>query len=253
MLGVNALLDNKKGLTYSFFALAVGCRPFSAIYLIVAFLYFILKEKKQNLEVKKMIKGNLLPIIPVIIIATIYMVYNYVRFRNPFEFGHNYLPEFSTEGGIQFSFSHFPENIKSILNLGIRFDDKLHINFNQPFNFLIANPIIIVAIYHAIKNIAKTHKISLTRLIFLSGGVAIILLTLLHRTLGGWQFGARYTCDIIPMMFLSLFFTRTNENDKAIISDGEKIECISLDRFEIAVITFGIILNVFGAVIMWQH
>jgi hypothetical protein len=27
-------------------------------------------------------------------------------------------------------------------------------------------------------------------------------LLLAHKTLGGWQFGARYFCDLLPMVFL---------------------------------------------------
>ena len=37
----------------------------------------------------------------------------------------------------------------------------------------------------------------------LAAGMALhILLLLMHKTLGGWQFGARYLCDVIPMMLL---------------------------------------------------
>ena len=31
-----------------------------------------------------------------------------------------------------------------------------------------------------------------------------LLLTCMHRTLGGWQFGARYTCDMIPFVYMYL-------------------------------------------------
>ena len=47
--------------------------------------------------------------------AAAYGAYNHVRFGNPFEFGHNYLPEFSFQGGIQFSFNHIAKNCKTFI------------------------------------------------------------------------------------------------------------------------------------------
>jgi hypothetical protein len=35
-----------------------------------------------------------------------------------------------------------------------------------------------------------------------------ILLLCVHKTLGGWQFGARYTVDMIPMVFLYLLLSK---------------------------------------------
>ncbi len=254
MLGINALLDDKRGWTYTFFALAVGCRPFSALYIIAAFIYFVLKDRNNGMNFGKMVKNNFLPLIPMMIIAIIYMSYNYARFRNPIEFGHNYLPEFTKTNTVKFSFRYVMDNLRGYLNPGIKFDDKLHVSFDQPFNFLIANPILFVGLYHAIKEDVKNKKICATRLIFIASVLVNFLLLCMHKTLGAWQFGARYTCDLIPIMFLTLFFVRkhSEENGEGLVLKGEKIERISLDKFELSMIAFGIILNVFGAVIMWS-
>ena len=185
------------------------------------------------------------------------MGYNYARFENPLEFGHNYLPEFTRAQNGQFSLTYFAYNFKELFTKPITFGDDMKLNFPMPFMFYVANPLYIAAAYRAIKEIIKTHKISITRLIFLCSIALGIFLTCCHRTLGAWQFGARYTCDMLPFVFLCMLITKQksqeNVSDNAILLAGEEASMSKLDRFEIACIVFGIILNFFGVFIMWQN
>ena len=213
-----------------------------------------MRKASDKIQLKEFICKSLIPIIPVIIIAIIFMVYNYVRFGNPLEFGHNYLPEFTRAQDGQFSFVYLLPNLKQLFANFITFNDNFKPNFPMPFAFYIANPLCIAGLYRAIKDIVKTHKISYTRLIFLCAISLNIVLICLHRTLGAWQFGARYTCDILPFVFLCMLITRQEFSNRDIaLLDGEISHIEKLDIFEIACIIFGIILNFFGVFIMWKN
>lgn len=101
-------------------AAAVGCRPFQAVYVpyVLFRLYqqcqkrFFAKEKQVSFPevLRRMIPYLILPAL----VAAAYAILNFARFGNIFEFGHNYLPEFSTEGGVQFSAGHWLNNVKYI-------------------------------------------------------------------------------------------------------------------------------------------
>lgn len=256
MLAVECFILKKKTLMYLFLSLAVGCRPFSAIYIVTAFIYFCIKEWKTK---RNFLKENILPLTPVILIALIYMWYNYIRFDNPFEFGHNYLPEFMNSENGQFSYTYLKGNLKQLFFDFIVIDNKLNLEFKMPFVFFIANPFFIVAFYRAVKNIIKEHSVSLTRLLFTIGMALNIIALCFHKTLGGWQFGARYTCDFLPFAFLCFLIFKSNnkkltdkcEQPVEELLKGEKIKPIILDRFEIFCIIFGIMLNVCGAIELW--
>ncbi len=240
ILAVDAFLRDKKTLVYLFLALAVGCRPFSAIYMVMFFIYYIRRDKDK--KIFKRIIDNIKPVIPAIIVAIIYMAYNYIRFDNPLEFGHNYLPEFINAKYGQFSIHYLLPNLKILLFNQIHVWKDLKLGYDIPFNFIIANPVIILYTYRSIKNIIKTKTINILRaMIFISIFINIIAICM-HRTLGAWQFGARYTCDILPFIFLAIINYKGNKNKP-----------IKLDKFEISCIIFGIMLNIFGVIIMYKY
>ncbi len=239
ILAIDSFLKKRKTLVFFFLALAVGCRPFAAIYMVMFFVYYIFTD--DNKTIFKKIINNIKPLIPAMIVAILYMTYNYIRFDNILEFGHNYLPEFLEAEHGQFSLYYLLPNLKNLFFNFVHIRDNLSMSFDMPFCFLIANPVFIIYIYRSIKNYLKTKKTDLLRLMIDISLIANIIFICLHRTLGAWQFGARYTCDLIPFVFLGYLLL------------SNKKKGIKLDKIEIILIIFGVIINIFGAILMYTN
>ena len=79
-------------------------------------------------------------------IGIIYMVYNYVRFNNVFEFGHNYLPEFVNSKDGQFNMSYVLTNLYRIFVRQVNVKDNMGLDYVMfdGFNVFVANPIFII-------------------------------------------------------------------------------------------------------------
>ena len=72
-------------------ALVAGCRPqllLSSFFALIIFKDFIFK--KRELISKKSLKETIAFILPFVIIGLLLMLYNYLRFNSPFDFGANY-------------------------------------------------------------------------------------------------------------------------------------------------------------------
>jgi hypothetical protein len=193
-----------------FLALAVGCRPFQIIYFPI--LYFII-FKKLKWDLKKLIKFLIVPAV----VGAVYLGYNYIRFGELLEFGHNYLPEFQNAKDGQFSLHYMKDNLQNLFFRIPRFDDGM-LRDKYGFAFYMSSPIFITALIKAgtepfLKTREKesytVEKVILALLICLH-----ICIFSMHKTLGGWQFGSRYTVDIIPMVFLFLLFTGIDKGKK---------------------------------------
>lgn len=186
------------------YASSVGCRPFNAIYGGVLFTLWL----ERALREKRSMKREILRIIPGVVlglcVAFAYGWYNYVRFGNPLEFGHNHLPEFSFQGGIQFSLSHVWKNVQTFL-LG----SPVSYTLNGPaltvfgFSMFIVHPVFIVMLILFIIDVFR-KRLSWTKGCIILCFCAHLFCLLLHRTFGGYQFGARYTCDLLPYAALYL-------------------------------------------------
>lgn len=212
------------------FALSVGCRPLHALYgPLLIFLYCRGHGAQQSASgrLKKLLPGLALGLL----VAALYGLYNYARFGNALEFGHNHLPEFSIQGGSQFSFSHLGRNIQQFFfSLPFqRTPDGLEMN---PFGFslFLANPVLILLPAWALalafqKALGREH---IAILVFFS---LHLFLLLLHRTFGGYQYGARYAVDLIP--YAALFLARK----------GRKTLTIT----EAAVMLSGLALGIYGS------
>lgn len=186
------------------YALSVGCRPFNAIYGLVLFVMWLeraLREKRRmRREIMRLIPGVFLGLC----VAFAYGLYNYVRFGNPLEFGHNYLPEFSFQGGVQFSLRHVMANVRTFI-LGIPFSQGeygLEMN-NFGFTMFAVHPVFIVMLLLFIVDAVK-KRLTCTKAAIIIAFLAQLFCLLLHRTFGGYQFGARYTCDLLPYAALYL-------------------------------------------------
>lgn len=219
--------ENKKlnGLSLFFAALAVGCRPFTAIF--IPFLLIILIRKNSDKKIYQLWPYLIAPAL----VACALMTYNFVRFKNPFEFGHNYLPEFVRSEEGQFSFSYLIPNFIQSIKLPFNFTPAFELNINK-FTanlFYIFNPIIAVFFYYNLKNCIFRRE--LTDYLFPLAVLIFIAATCMHKTLGGAQFGARYYLDMIP--YLAMYLATQKINKK-----------FSLAQLEICLFSLG--LNIYG-------
>ena len=198
VLSLSLMVKKKTTLSLLLYALSVGCRPFNVLYGPVLLVLYLAECRKAKMNPRKTIAKAVPGIIAGLFVAAAYAWYNWARFGNPFEFGHNYLPEFSWQGGVQFSLSHIPANIKTFI-LGLPFQvDNGQLSLNTfGFSFLIASPFFILLLVHVIHDILH-REICIPKLILILCMLIHLLLLLMHRTFGGYQFGARYTCDLLP-------------------------------------------------------
>lgn len=237
MWAVDCMLRDRRSFCCVFLVLAVGCRPFSAIYVILALLYFVLKDKTRygNMLNLKPWTKYILPTIVVMVGAMVYMWYNWIRFDNVLEFGHNYLPEFTCSENGQFHISYLLSNLRNIFLRQVKIlpSGKLQYPEFNGFAFYIANPIYLAWFVQIAKDI-KNRNMSVLKVGTCIAIFSNIIALCMHKTFGGWQFGARYTIDCIP--FVLFYF---------IISNRKKAT-----EFERLLCGFGILFNAYGAVHM---
>ncbi|MDR2700786.1 MAG: hypothetical protein LBC12_08380 [Nitrososphaerota archaeon] len=234
---VYLMLKDHRVFSYITLALAVGCRPFSIVFFPVLFIYYFMKDKAVRFNEKplRLMLGQLKCFVGPAVIGGAYMIYNYVRFGNPIEFGHNYLPEFVNSPNGQFHLSYLLPNLYNLflrpITLGL--NGGLQYPMFDGFMFYIANPIFIVWFICLIEDLLRKEMTMVKAAICVAVLVNIILLCL-HKTLGGWQFGARYTIDMIPMVFLYLLLSKKARPT----------------RTDLVIGAFAVMLNVYGALAM---
>ncbi|HHU03290.1 MAG TPA: hypothetical protein GXZ91_09240 [Christensenellaceae bacterium] len=182
------------------YALSVGCRPFNAIYGPLLMILYIKRKRNFHLALHKMLPGILLGLS----VAFFYGYYNYIRFGDIFEFGHNYLPEFSFQGGQQFSLEHLSDNIRRFVFGSPIIKGFQGIELEKfGFSLFIANPLFIVILLLFIYNIIK-KLITQRNILIIMFCVFHMFMLLLHRTGGGYQYGARYYVDCLPYCYIYL-------------------------------------------------
>ena len=111
LMAADAAQRGRSGWALAWWACAVGCRPMAALYL--PLLVYLLNQSGVRHSWKRQI-ANLLP---AALIAASYMVLNYLRFGNPLEFGHTYLPEFQLAENGQFSLAYAWEHLQQLVRL----------------------------------------------------------------------------------------------------------------------------------------
>ena len=192
---------------YAMAALAVGCRPFSVCMFLPLMAYFYTADKDRPMADR--IGGQIRSLIIPVFIALCYMLYNYVRFGNVLEFGHNYLPEFTESEKGQFSLSYIFPNLYNLLlrPVTLRADLTLEYPLFDGFMFYIANPMFLIWFAAVVKDVLQ-KKLDAVRLCIVIAILAEQLLLCAHKTLGGWQFGARYTVDMLPMALMYLLLKK---------------------------------------------
>ncbi|MBC5647011.1 hypothetical protein [Christensenella tenuis] len=230
-------LYHKKTLSLILLAFAVGCRPFSICLFLIMFLYFCIQEYREasSPKIGFIVLHKMKYLIIPAFIALSYCSYNYIRFNDPFEFGHNYLPEFTGAGNEQFGLQYLQENAYNIFLRPVTLlgDASLDIPQFNGFMFFVANPIFIIWFVMVIRDVSS-KKMTLEKILLIIGFSASLLLLLSHKTFGGWQFGARYTVDLLP--FVLLYFLFSNKGKPA--------------KWEFFLGSFALLFNLYGAVFM---
>lgn len=186
------------------YALAVGCRPFNVCYGPLLMLVWYMRRPGRSF---KKICRRLWPGIALgLLVAAAYAAYNYARFGNAFEFGHNYLPEFTRSANGQFSLAHLVSNAKRFL-LGLPVQrTESGWEFEQfGCSVFLGNPMLLLMIVWFVVDLIR-GRMNLSKGLTVGFFAVHLFLLLLHRTGGGFQLGARYAVDLVPysLMYLGL-------------------------------------------------
>jgi hypothetical protein len=223
------------------YAFAIGCRPFQLIYL--PLYIWMLYQNTRSQHHASSAKGKsyslmsqvYVYLIPFAAIGILYALYNYIRFDNPLEFGHNYLPEFVQAADGQFHLKYIAQNWPNLFALPtIQPDFSLSFPKFNGFAFYIANPIFILLFVYLFRNVQNRQRLTawaIPALILIH-----ILVTLSHKTLGGWQFGIRYFVDMIPFVFLYIY---------------SSVQQLKIQTYQIPIMAFAVMINVYGT--LWFY
>lgn len=233
--GIWALLCGRKTLCLTLLALAVGCRPFSLCLLAAAFGVFCWQAMQKDPQHKAravwaQARSLLLPAA----IGLCYGAYNFARFGNPLEFGHNYLPEFTAPGSAQFGLGYLWQNVCNILRpVTVNANGQLNFPLFNGFLFFVANPLFVIWFVALVRDLH--HKTLTTETKSAAAALAVnFVLLLVHKTFGGWQFGARYTVDLLP--YVLWYLARSG-------LDAPR-------RWQLFLGVFAILFNAYGALYM---
>jgi hypothetical protein len=234
-LAVYLIYSSKKTAWYfSFFSLGIAfaCRPFQLAYFPLI-LYMLYSNIDSGKGFWRTLSGCIKYILPLVFIGACVAAYNYIRFGNIFEFGHDYLKEF--QNSEQFSFSYVPDNFLEILKLPyFKGGTLVWPEFNGTLFFLV-NPVFIMLAVSFFKRLDKYSAAYMLCFIL----QFILLLT--HKTMGGWQFGCRYMTDMIPFM---LIVFESDESYKTLRATRNAI-------FPVILMLIGIAINIYGP--LWLY
>ncbi len=226
------LMDSRRRAAWAGAFLSLGvafaCRPFQIVYAPLL-LYELYKKLDTGRGVIRTLVRCVPYGLPLVLAGALAGAYNMARFGSIIEFGHNYLPEFAYEP--QFSLAYVPGNFLEILKLPGT-EETFWPRFNGTLFFLV-NPAFVLAAVSLIRG-----RFGATKLIYLLCLAVHLVLTLAHRTMGGWQFGSRYLVDMLPFMLV-------------VLADDDAYQPASAPKTAIlpaVLAAVGIAVNVWGAV-----
>lgn len=229
------------GWSLTFWACAVGCRPMVIVYF--PFLCMLIAHQwKETHGGWSGIWKKLYWILPAAVIACVYMALNQARFGSPFEFGHNYLPEFIRAENGQFSLTYVAKNLGQMLRLPKAGGENGALVYD-PYDcmaFWLIAPLWIEFFIAWIYGICKKRTACKVELLALPVMLAAhVMIICAHRTLGGYQFGNRYVVDMLPFVFCGMLLFRP---DKAKWAMGESL-----------LFALGFSVNLLGTVAAYNH
>lgn len=239
LLSLTCALKNQGGFSLSFWACAVGCRPLNVLYL--PLLFYLLRQNEKGPSIPRWILHHLTWAIGPCLIGGSYMLLNALRFGNPLEFGHNYLPEFVRAPEGQFSLSYVPEHLLLLLRLPSVDPQSgaLVFPYQETSAFFLVCPLsisFVICWVYGLRHATRSDLPLLAALPLLL--ILHVLFICMHRTLGGFQFGNRYFVDLMPFLLLGLLFWKNPD---------ERFELTQIPLF-----SMGVFLNLLGTVMAYH-
>ncbi len=233
--------SKKGGLSLFFWACAVGCRPFNAlhIFLLLYILYNALKKDEPDITIVSAVKKYWKWGIACFCTAVFYMVLNFLRFGNPIEFGHNYLPEFMRMTTGQFNTAYLGDNLKSLIKLPGISEGKWDFPLFDGMNIFIVSPVfavwIISTVWALIRNRNADKRFLVIALLTVAAQLFVICM---HKSMGGSHFGNRYTNDTLPVVIAAVLTAGISER---------------AEKFVYPLAAFGAAVNIIGAVMFYTN
>ena len=201
LMAVDAAQRDRSGWALALWACAVGCRPMAALYLPML-VYLLYKSGARHTW-----RRWVLNLLPAVLIALSYMVLNALRFGNPLEFGHTYLPEFQQAEHGQFSFAYAPEHLQQLLRLPTYQGNGNPLAFD-PYDcmaFYLITPMLVTFLGIYADALIRRRRGNAFWLIAMPLMLlAHLLVIVCHKTLGGFQFGNRYFLDMLPWVYAAI-------------------------------------------------
>ncbi len=203
LMSVYSAKKGQKGISLFLLCCACGCRPFQLIYLPLI-IYIYMRQSKSTL--KEFLLNRIYVFVPTVVLSMSYLLLNFARFGSVFEFGHNYLPEFTSSEHGQFSVNYISENFYNLFRLpSFSFETRMEMPFFNGMNIFICFPILIWYIYILFKGKA----FSLLNITVISCVIIHIMVLLSHKTMGGYHYGNRYIIDVMAAIFIGVCNTST--------------------------------------------
>lgn len=231
LMAVDAAQRGRSGWALAWWACAVGCRPMAALYL--PLLVYLLNQSGVRHSWKRQI-ANLLP---AALIASSYMVLNYLRFGNPLEFGHTYLPEFQLAENGQFSLAYAWEHLQQLVRLP-KYQGRgqpLAFDSYDCMAFYLITPMLVTFLcvyFYALIRRRRGNAFWLIGLPLMVG--AHLMIIVCHKTLGGFQFGNRYLLDMLPWVYVAILALKPQSGRTSILN--------------VPLMVMGFCINLLGAV-----
>lgn len=188
------------------FALAIGCRPtnIAAAPVLLWLLWEHLAPEKGAKRLVKMIPFCIAPFV----IGCAYGFYNLARFDSFFEFGHSHLPEFTQSGEPMLQANRIFSNLPLLLRMPTLEGATLRMPAVSGFAVLLTQPWVLPCAAWLLWR-ALRRELRMPVALAVVGLLAQAAFVLMHRTFGGWQYGTRYLCDLLPMaLYLRLRLSR---------------------------------------------
>lgn len=197
-----------------FLALAFGCRPLQIVYLPLVVLLLLQKLRGQGVAPVQALKQYWWWLLPPLAVGSGLMALNAARFDDPFQFGHDYLPEFAVEKADgQFSLAYLAGNWARLWRLPGMENGRLRFPTFDGCAFWLFSPIFLVFAVYLLRNLRGLRR---EPAVPLTVGLILLQFAALccHATMGGWQFGNRYTIDALPALYTALtLLQKRDESD----------------------------------------